>query len=154
MMKVSCLALGLLLALAGCNVFKRDLISQGVYGLETTGVVGCEVAAAAVEKEGYLQLSGFIRGARLTAPVTGEVEVWFRTPDGKQRRETRVPLRLVNHRRTSHSHPRFEAVIRQVPPPGTVIMLVPIFPLCPQIEPSTSKTRDAKEDQKEERGAE
>ncbi|MBN9519204.1 hypothetical protein J0H58_11900 [bacterium] len=119
-----------LLSLAGCVLFGRDQFSAGVYRMETAGVIGCEVAATAVEREGKLRLDGFIRGARLTGPAEGEVEVRLRTPDGKQKSVGRFPLRLVNHRRTSHSHPRFEAVLQEVPPPGIVVMFVPTFSLC------------------------
>lgn len=121
------------LTLGGCALFGRDLFSAGVYRMETAGVLGCEVAATAVEREGKLRLDGFIRGARLTGPAEGEVEVRLRTPDGKQKSVGRVPLRLVSHRRTSHSHPRFEAVLNEVPPPGTVVMFVPTFSLCPSV---------------------
>lgn len=136
MKAVTQLSLATLLALAGCNLFRRDLISEGVYGLETAGVVGCEVAATAVVREGDLRLDGFIRGMRLTAPAEGEVEIRLRSPDGNEKTADRVPIRLVYHRRTSHSHPRFEALIDEVPPPGTEIIVVPKFPLCPPAVPS------------------
>ncbi len=126
------------LSLAGCALFGRDLFSAGVYRMETAGVLGCEVAATAVVREGKLRLDGFIRGVRLTSPAEGEMEVRLRTLDGKQKSEVRVPLRFVNHRRTSHSHPRFEAVLHEVPPPGTVIMFVPAFSLCPPFAVSES----------------
>lgn len=129
-MKTSHISLAALIALFGCNMFRRDLIGAGVYRLETVGVVGCEVAAEAVEKDGKLYLDGFIRGVRQTTPAKGELEIRLRMPDGRESSGDRVEIRPVSHRRTGHSHPRFDAVISELPPAGTVIMARPRFPLC------------------------
>lgn len=83
-MKTSHISLAALIALFGCNMFRRDLIGAGVYRLETVGVVGCEVAAEAVEKDGKLHFDGFIRGARLTTQAEGELEIRLRMPDGRE----------------------------------------------------------------------
>lgn len=129
-MKTSQMSLAALIALFGCNVFRRDLIGAGVYRLETVGVVGCEVAAEALEKDGKLYLDGFIRGARLTTPAEGEMEIRLRMPDGRESSGDRVEIRPVSHRRAGHSHPRFQAVIGELPPAGTVITARPWLPLC------------------------
>lgn len=134
-----------LFVLAGCGWLHRDLISRGVYRLETVGVLGCEVAATAVERAGKLHLDGLIRGIRLTSPVTGEVEVRLKTPDGKEAGWGRGAIRPVGHRRTGHSHPRFEVTFDELPPPGTVIMVFPRFPLCATAAPAaTSGNAEAK----------
>ena len=130
-----------LIALCGCSVFRRDLFGAGVYRLETVGVVGCEVSATAVEKDGKLHIDGFIRGVRLATPVDGELELRLRTPDGTESRRGRVEIRPVGHRRTGHSHPRFEAVIDELPPAGTVIMALPRFPRCLPASPRAADSR-------------
>lgn len=117
--------------LDGCGWPHRDLISRGVYRLETVGVTGCEVAAAAEDDAGRMRLTGLIRGFRLVHPVDGTVDIRLVPPGGGVPTSRSVRLRLVPHRRTSHSHPEFEAVFDALPPPGTLIQVHPRFPLCP-----------------------
>jgi hypothetical protein len=135
------LAMVFLSFLPGCNLFRRDLIGSGVFRLETVGVVGCEIAATAVERGGKLYLDGLIRGIRLTTPVEGEVEVWLRTPDGTETEKGRAVIRSVSHRRTGHSHPRFEITFNELPPPGTVIMALPRYPRCLPASPRGDEGR-------------
>lgn len=138
-MRAAHLAPAAMFVICGCNLFGRDLIFSGVYRLETAGVVGCEVAATAVDRDGKLHIDGVIRGMRLTKPVEGDVEIRLMMPDGKQKSEGRVALRLVSHRQTSHSHPRFETVLGERPPAGTAILVIPNFPLCPAVRPTDVK---------------
>jgi hypothetical protein len=140
-MKTSHISLAALIALIGCNVFRRDLIGAGVYRLETVGVIGCEVSATAVEKDRKLHIDGFIRGVRLTTPLDGELLIFLRMPDGTESRRGRVEIRPVGHRRTGHSHPRFEAVIDELPPAGTVIKALPRFPRCLPASPRAADSR-------------
>lgn len=60
-MKAKEFALAMVLFLSflpGCNLFCRDLIGSGVFRLETVGVVGCEIVATAVERDGKLYIDG------------------------------------------------------------------------------------------------
>lgn len=125
----------LMLMFAGCGWFHRDLVARGVYRVETVGVSGCEVAATAEAQDGTLRVEGRLRGMRIITPVAGTVDVRLVSSEGKELASRSTEIRLVNHRRTSHSHPEFEAAFEVLPPPGTVIQVFPRFSLCPAVSP-------------------
>lgn len=130
-MKLCRIILALAISLTGCSLLERDLIDDGTYLLDVANNGGgCEVVATAKVREEKLYLSGYIRPFQIDTPMEGSVEIRFKTPDGVQKSEGRVPIRLENHLRTSHSHAKFEVVIDRVPPPRTVIKIIVNFPLC------------------------
>lgn len=125
----------LILLLASCGWFHRDLVARGVYRVETVGVSGCEVSATAEARDGTLRVEGRLRGMRIITPVEGTVDVRLVSSEGKELASRSTEIRLVNHRRTSHSHPEFEAAFEVLPPPGTVIRVFPRISLCPSVSP-------------------
>lgn len=112
----------------GCGLLFHDLLSQGVYRLQSHEVSGCKLGATAVERQGALRVEGWLRGEGFTRMTADQVEVVLLLPDGSEGEMKRSNLRLSRNRRASRVYAYFDADFRIVPPPGTVIGIRPVFP--------------------------
>lgn len=108
-------------SLAGCGLLAPDLLSQGIYRLESPAAGRCRLAATAEEKDGRLLVEGRLSRGRCPYPRQAEIEVSLVAPNGCEIGKTRPRLRRSRNRRSGGTFAYFTAEFDRVPPPGTVI---------------------------------
>lgn len=126
MKQIACLVL--FLTVPGCGFLFHDLVSQGVYRLESDEVGGCRLTATAVERGEGLLVEGRLTGAYFASPVTAAVEVSIVSPTGSVIETKHAGLRTSRNRRSSRAHAYLTAEFDTVPPAGTVIRVRQLSP--------------------------
>lgn len=109
--------------LNGCGLFSPELVSEGVYPLDTAAVSGCRPTATAVARDGGLLVAGRLTGAGFLQPETAAIEVALVSRDGSELDTKYSSLRHNRTRRANRAHVYFDAKFDKLPPPGTSIRI-------------------------------